>query len=294
MAADLTAEVLGFAYNAIANSVSINWQISNGGSTSSNGGTYAYFISTDAVITNSDRIYTTGSFLVQIPAFDSIAGVRNFDLPTLTPGTYYFGVIVDYLNTVSETNNFNNASEGQLFTVPGPAVLFTSGADRVTVPSAGTWRALAGNDTVTGSSGADRLFGDQGNDRLSGASGRDILTGGSGKDLMSGGSSGDTFDFNSRTETRTGSLRDVILDFNHAQGDRIDLRTIDAKSTVGGDQAFKFIGLQGFHGVAGELKYRITASSLIVAGDVNGDGRADFEIDVRGPTHLLSRSDFVL
>ncbi|MEZ5829043.1 MAG: hypothetical protein R3D30_07705 [Hyphomicrobiales bacterium] len=45
------------------------------------------------------------------------------------------------------------------------------------------------------------------------------------------------------------------MDFNRAEQDGIDLRTIDAMKGVAGNQTFKFIGKQGFHDVKGELRF---------------------------------------
>ena len=85
--------------------------------------------------------------------------------------------------------------------------------------------------------------------------------------------------------------RDQILDFQRGADD-IDLRTIDAKTVISGNQAFKFIGTSGFHDVKGELRYIDKGSSCIVQGDVNGDGNADFEIYVK--VGALSKGDFLL
>lgn len=77
--------------------------------------------------------------------------------------------------------------------------------------------------------------------------------------------------------------------------DVIDLIGIDAKTTVGGNQAFRFIGAQAFHDRAGELRFKVVAAQdlVIVQGDVNGDGRADFEIKVNGIA-ALNAADFDL
>ena len=109
-----------------------------------------------------------------------------------------------------------------------------------------------------------------------------------GADLLVRGAGADRFDFNSIKET--GNLRkyDRIVDFKRKQ-DKIDLSDIDARSGKKGDQALDFIDGAKFHRKAGELRY----DDGVLAGDTNGDGRADFKIDVaRSPN--LSDSDFIL
>jgi Ca2+-binding RTX toxin-like protein len=146
----------------------------------------------------------------------------------------------------------------------------------------------AGNDTITGSKFADTLIGNAGNDTLNGGLGNDTLTGGLGKDTLTGGANKDIFDFNTLKDSVKGVLRDKILDFSHGQGDRIDLSTIDAKTHVGGNQGFHFIGTHAFAHHDGELR----CAGGIIQGDVNGDGKADFEIHVNLAT--LIATDFVL
>jgi len=55
---------------------------------------------------------------------------------------------------------------------------------------------------------------------------------------------------------------DRVDDFKRGQ-DRIDLSGIDAKSG-GGNQAFKFIGKQGFHDEKGELRFAKKAGFVVV------------------------------
>ena len=51
----------------------------------------------------------------------------------------------------------------------------------------------------------------------------------------------------------------------------------------------------GFTGVAGQLIFGMTASGLLVQGDVNGDGVADFAFEVRlVGTDSLGPGDFIL
>lgn len=142
-------------------------------------------------------------------------------------------------------------------------------------------------DILFGSSVSNLLKGLGGDDQIAGRGGNDVLTGGRGMDLLQGDSGADRFHFNGVFESAVGARRDVILDFT--DGDKIDLRDIDANAGRGGNQAFSFIGGNGFSGDAGELRFE----GGVVSGDVNGDGRADFEIEVRGLGSLF-RSDFLL
>jgi len=153
-----------------------------------------------------------------------------------------------------------------------------------------------GNDTITGEGGQDFLFGDAGRDRINGGADIDDIHGGAGKDFLTGGTHGDDFHFSALSHSKRGAQRDVITDFTGA--DTIDLTAIDAK-TGGGNQKFKFIGSQAFHDTPGELHFSIinlpgrAKDKTIVGGDVNGDGRADFEIELKG-AHNLHPNDFDL
>ncbi len=87
----------------------------------------------------------------------------------------------------------------------------------------------------------------------------------------------------------------MIADFQHGVDD-IDLRTIDAIKG-GGDQKFKFIKTQDFNHKAGELRFEkvnkpgTASDKTIIEGDINGDGRADFQIELSG-LKLLTVGDF--
>lgn len=188
-------------------------------------------------------------------------------------------------NDVVEGSNGNDVLNGHA----GNDVLRgNSGHDTLT-GDAGNDRIFGGSgqDRLSGGAGSDRLSGGAGNDQLSGGPGNDQLVGGSGKDLLIGGSGADKFVFNAVSEIGRGAARDVIQDFSH--DDLIDLRAIDANTKAAGDQAFRFIGTKAFTKHAGEL----TIKNGIVAGDVNGDGIADFHLEVRGVTGLHA-SDFLL
>ena len=151
----------------------------------------------------------------------------------------------------------------------------------------------AGNDTITGGAGGDSINGSTGNDVLKGNGGADSLTGGDGTDLMTGGTGADTFVFTATTEFGAVGQEDVITDFSRTDGDRIQLTQIDANSIAGGNQAFSWLGTGAFTNVAGQLHYATSGADLIVSGDLNGDGIADFQFKVQGISNLQA-SDFFL
>ncbi|WP_157403899.1 calcium-binding protein [Paracoccus sp. N5] len=152
----------------------------------------------------------------------------------------------------------------------------------------------AGNDQLDGRGGNDRLLGGAGADSLLGGAGNDVLTGGAGADRLNGGLGADQFVFLTLGESGVAAAgRDLIQDFSHAQGDRIDLRGIDANAGLAGDQAFRLIGERAFTGTAGELRYERAGNVTTILADSNGDGRADFSVALNG-SHSLVGADFLL
>lgn len=159
-----------------------------------------------------------------------------------------------------------------------------------------------GNDVISGGSDSDYLEGDSGDDNLNGGAGRDFLygdsgndrlRGGAGTDDLTGGSGADRFIFaDGEFGGMTRSTADLITDFHHSEGDKIDLRLVDAV-TGGTDDAFTFIGNAQFSGVAGQLRYHVSNGDTFVEGDTNGDGQPDFVIFVAG-SHSFVTTDFLL
>ncbi len=161
---------------------------------------------------------------------------------------------------------------------------------------------LGGADTINGLAGADTLMGGAGNDKLDGGADSDILIGGVGKDTMTGGTGAvkDTFDFNKYTDmTAVASTRDIITDFVHLV-DKIDLATLDANiATAAVNDKFTFLGNVPFNSVAGTVVYTqedlagTANDKTIIMGDNNGDGIADFHIQLTGLVNLTA-VDFIL
>ena len=166
-----------------------------------------------------------------------------------------------------------------------------SGGDTATATATFTITGIDSNDRFDGTSGADVYFGGIGNDVMLGNAGADTLTGGRGKDRLEGGADADIFDFDHKLDSKKGGQRDVIADFERGL-DHIDLSTIDAVKGAG-DQAFKWIGKKDFTGTAGELHFVKKGGGLIVEGDIDGNGKADFQIqllDLAG----IGNGDFIL
>ena len=175
----------------------------------------------------------------------------------------------------------------------GNTVWGTAGSDVISTTSApaGQPRATDLEDTIYGLGGNDQLFGGGDDDIIDGGAGNDQIDGGRGNDLLTGGSGADRFIFSDTTSD--GAWPDRITDFSQQQNDRIDLGAIDANLSRSGDQSFKFIGTSGFTGVAGQLSYSQHDGLTVVTGDVDGDGLADFRIEIVG-TIDLKGSDFSL
>jgi Ca2+-binding RTX toxin-like protein len=154
----------------------------------------------------------------------------------------------------------------------------------------------AGNDRMDGGAGDDILEGGEGNDTLAAGEGNDVLRGGAGRDRLTGGAGMDFFVFESSSES-TSAARDRITDFDAAGGDRIDLSAIDARiETTDLNDPFVFKGDLAFSGHWSELRaFKVgrTGNLYRVEGDTDGDGVADFSLDVVS-TAALTESDFIL
>lgn len=212
-------------------------------------------------------------------------------------------------------NDLLRGDDGQDTLNGGDGADRLDGGDRHDVLSGGNGNDTAmgggGNDVVSGGTGndslygdekqelvplysgySDKLFGNSGNDTLNGGSGDDFLSGGTGNDVLIGGYGADTLlggagrdRFMFQHEVDFGNK---ILDFNPASGDRVDLASIDADLNTAGNQAFTLLITYGapFSGAAGELRKVVEGGSLIIEGDVSGDGFADFRIEVVGLSAL--------
>ena len=246
-----------------------------------------------------DRLTLTLSLFAGTPLTFSFTG-QNLVLPD---GTRIKGIEGVSLQAGGSSDNLT-ASNGILGAVEN--ILNGGGGNDIL-------HASSNGAALDGAGGADRLIGGTGNDLLNGGygldgdtlqggAGNDTLIGAYGRDVERGGIGADHFILNAYYESGiTAATRDLVTDFKTVEGDKIDLTAIDADttSTATGDQAFDYIGHALFHHIAGELRsYRLDRAGTshdqtIVIGDINGDGVADFSLELSGLVNLRD-ADFSL
>ncbi|MCF3639882.1 hypothetical protein LXM94_07860 [Rhizobium sp. TRM95111] len=161
-----------------------------------------------------------------------------------------------------------------------------------------------GDDIIRGGSFKNTISGGSGNDDIMASDSRDVIIGGGGHDRMYGLDGGDRFVFRSVADIGKGlGNRDVIEDFKLGTfngADRIDLSQIDAKRGTPKNDKFTFVAEEGadFSGRKGELVWETKPiaggfNAALVKGDVNGDGKADFILEVTDSMDMLA-GDFIL
>lgn len=166
-------------------------------------------------------------------------------------------------------------------------------------PGSATVNAYGGNDflfvanttaTVTANmgNGNDVAIGGYGNDILNGDNGNDVLVGNKGNDTLSGGAGNDVFVLSPADYDPGVRYIDTIVDFS--KFDKIDLRGFS------GDK-FGAIGDTGGDGDPRIWIARIPRGNFAqVNVDMNGDGRADLSMMVRGMSYgdfFDKRADYI-
>jgi Ca2+-binding RTX toxin-like protein len=258
-------------------------------------------------VQNSENLLLSGNTVAAYSDMKSWIYVNKSTGATVTDNE---AMLVKYALATDLTQSGNVVTPR--VTVDQTQIVITGDPDR--------FEGAAGNEILIGSSGSDWLYGRHGDDALSGGEGRDWLEGGAGSDVLNGGAGGDRFsfgpdvvapgevpaadwsseiwwaDFDYYEAVSAPSVpvtTDRIEDFSSAENDRIVVSAIDANSQTAADDRFSFIGTQAFSHRAGELRYEVVAGDAHVKGDVDGDGVADFEIQVAG-VNVLAASAFIL
>jgi Ca2+-binding RTX toxin-like protein len=162
--------------------------------------------------------------------------------------------------------------------------------------------AYHGSDRL---SGIENLEGTLDDDRLAGDKRTNALDGRSGADVLEGRGGADQFVYHYTGES-TSAAPDLILDFSHKQGDRIDLSAVDPNelvildlsaakidSQVAGDPAFQFIGQAQFTG-AGQVRFFQQGGDTVVEANTD-DAAPGAELRIMlDPLVNLQATDFVL
>jgi Ca2+-binding RTX toxin-like protein len=179
-------------------------------------------------------------------------------------------------------------------------------------------RGLGGNDNLQGGDGNDSVRGHEGNDVVGGGAGFDSLTGEGGTDTLDGGADGDVLRVGANADLLIGNVgsdrfeytaavhsaganRDLIQGFDGAgfvagDTDVIDISALDANATVGGNQAFAFLGertdAQGLAAGPGGLWVRNVGAHTLV--QANTDNDAGIEFSVRLADAATVAADYVI
>lgn len=157
-----------------------------------------------------------------------------------------------------------------------------------------------GNDVISGGDGDDYLGGQEGDDWIDGGSGNDFIGSGPGNDVLAGGDGADRFFFAQPFEVVTNHHR--ITDFNAAQGDFIDLRSIDADGDSSNNSRkanTDFVLVDDPTGAAGTAWMEtvtdpVTGQSLVsIYLYTDGDPDAEMRIDVLNVASLEWGSDIL-
>ncbi|NKD76287.1 calcium-binding protein [Haematospirillum sp. H1815] len=142
-------------------------------------------------------------------------------------------------------------------------------------------------EVIMGGSGDDCLIGNSTPNWIAGGDGNDTLQGNGGNDLLIGDKGADTFVYVSFEDSLV-DTPDYIIDFNSAEGDRVDLSAIDGDRLTDGFQSLHFGGtLPRPNGVWYEECGNINEFGGLIAGrnitihvDVDGDALADMMINL--------------
>jgi Ca2+-binding RTX toxin-like protein len=144
----------------------------------------------------------------------------------------------------------------------------------------------AGSDSMSGGAGADVIDGGAGGDFLFAGDGDDILNGGAGPDEMGGGAGADRFVF------ADPSQQDMVHDFSHAEGDKVDVSQLLASVGYAGSDPFADGYLRIVPGPASPQFEAYTRLEFDPDGAAGPNTWAHVAI-FRGGTDVIAPQDFI-
>ncbi len=135
--------------------------------------------------------------------------------------------------------------------------------------------------------------GDAGDNVITGTAGDDVIIGGAGKDILTGGAGADLFVYNDPAESGpTQDDADIITDFSSSEGDKIDLRGINAGIGAPGMPNILFVGTAAISG-PNQLGFFVDGKDTWITGQFGTATAPNFFIHLKG-IHQLSSTDFLL
>ncbi|MCZ4290483.1 beta strand repeat-containing protein [Hoeflea alexandrii] len=274
---------IGGAGGAAQNGAFTNWSPANPGNVSGYGSAENY-LATD-LSDNWNDVDASNSGLPTIGYMAEAGGLN---------GHTYAAITEDAAFTFSESwllANDTNAPDHILSvsaSTKGASVSYNAGTGEITYNAIGSaeLQALGAGETTTDTftytisdgnggvsspivtitvNGADELpiTGDAGDNVLLGGAGGDLLNGGAGSDILMGGDGADTFVFDADALADAGAnIRDLIADYDFAEGDVVDLSALLGDETVAGhvadyvkiNGAFLEVDVDGTAGAAGFVR----------------------------------------
>jgi Ca2+-binding RTX toxin-like protein len=130
------------------------------------------------------------------------------------------------------------------------------------------------NVNAVGTDSANYLLGNDGNN---------VLTGKGGLDALEGGGGADTFRYLALSDSNAVTGMDRIVDFDFAEGDRVNVSAIDADAGLAGNQAFDtLIGADVAFTEAGQFRFSKAGNFFLAEFNVNGDPTAELTIRFQG------------
>lgn len=212
------------------------------------------------------------------------AGAGNDLLDGGTGNDIMLGGIGDDTFIVGEAGDIVTELAGEGTDTVRASLDYTLGANVENLVLTGAAVNGTGNEldnVISGNALGNTLNGGAGNDTLRGFDGIDHFIGGTGADLF-------VMDVNStEVSTKRGSLSiDMILDFNAAEGDKLDLSNIDFNGDAAGNGSFNFVGKADGKD-AGDVSWKsygnVNAAEAALGYDIDGiDGKGD-----NGPVSII-------
>ncbi|MBX9456491.1 MAG: M10 family metallopeptidase C-terminal domain-containing protein [Rhizobium sp.] len=149
-------------------------------------------------------------------------------------------------------------------------------------------------EDLSGTAAGEIIWGLGGSDTIEAGAGNDFLVGGAGGDALWGQGGSDTFYYFASGDSpfKNGKF-DTIMDFSRADGDLIDVSSIDANSRKGGNQTFRFDAQGDGWAKTGQISYWINDGETHIYGNTDKDRKAEFYAVLDGAIDLQA-SDFVL